>query len=89
MQQSSLGAIREPLIYGQIAGEHDTHVVRPVEYLLRLKGPVEVPGKVNQPRILCANFGADKTRSFLPIPISPASTRRQLVRLSYAAHMRY
>ena len=46
MQQSSLGAIREPLIDGQIAGEHDAHVVRPVEYLLRLKGAVEVAGMV-------------------------------------------
>ena len=73
MQQSSLGAIREPLIYGQIAGEHDAHVVRPVEHLFRFKGPVEVARQMQQPRILSANFGANEADTLLPIPILPDS----------------
>ena len=46
VQQSSLGTIRKSLIDGQIAGEHDAHVVRPVEHLLRLKPSVEVTDKL-------------------------------------------
>ena len=39
-----LRAVRESLIDSKVAGEHDPHLVRPVEHLLRLKRPVEVAG---------------------------------------------
>ena len=47
---------------------------------------MEVAGKVQQPRILCADLGADKADTLLPIPIGPARTQRK--RWSYAAQTR-
>ena len=41
-----LRAVREPLRDSKVAGEHDPHLVRPVEHLLRLKRPVEIACKV-------------------------------------------
>ena len=73
MQQAALGAIGESLIDCQVAGEHNAHVVRPVEHLLRLKGTVEVARQMKQPRTLRANLGTDKADTLVPVPILPAS----------------
>ena len=72
MQQSSLRAVREPLIDRLVAGKHDSHVVRPVEHLLSFKPTVEVTGKVKQPRTLRPNFAADKAHALVPIPVLSA-----------------
>ena len=73
-----LRAVRESLIDSQVAGEHDSYVARPVKHRLCLKSPVEVAGLVKQPRILCANFGTDKTYTLFSIPILSACSSRAL-----------
>ena len=76
MQKSPSTAIRESLIDGEVAGEHDAHVVRPVEHLLSLKPSVEVARQMKQPRVLCANFGTDKAHALFPIPVLSACSSR-------------
>ena len=73
MQQAALGAIGESLIDCQVAGEHNAHVVRPVENFFGFKGSVEVSGKVKQPRTLRANLRTDKADTLVPVPVLPAS----------------
>ena len=74
MQQSSLRAVRESLIDGQIAGEHDSHVMGAVQNLLGLKGPVEVARQMKQPRTLRANLRTDKADTLVSIPVLPSCT---------------
>ena len=40
-------------------------------HLLRFKSPVEVASQMEQPRILRANFGADKADALFPVPVRP------------------
>ena len=73
MQKSPLTAVRESLIDGEVAGEHDAHVVRPVENFFGFKGTVEVARQMKQPRTLRANLRTDKADTLVPIPVLPAS----------------
>ena len=46
---------------------------------------MEVAGKVKLPRILCANFGADKADTFVPIPVLSVRTSSSHFRLIFIA----
>ena len=83
MQKPPLTAVRESLVYSQVAGEHNSHVVSSVEHLLCFKRPMEVAGQVKQPCILRSNFGADEADALVAVPVLSTCTSSSHFRLDF------
>ena len=82
MQQAPLRSVGKPLIYGQIAGEHNAHQMTVVQDLLRFKGAVEISSEMQEPTALHTNLAADETDSFVGIPVLTSSAPSAHFRLT-------